>query len=259
MANHFAGYYAPKNRAVLLAIHPTMLQTYWCIDLLAILIFGFVKLSALFFYRRIFCSGRNGVFNIVTWVTIAVVVAWEICFFVMTFLVCGPDLHNLFYNASTTICTILFPYYEATVISDFLLDVLILVMPIPLIWRLHTNISRKLAVTGVFMFALAGITKTSFKAILNGNTFIVLEAGFTIVAANLPSLWYFTTGVTPAGVLRSVRSLVSLGSSNKSKGSKTEGNSSFKLQDMDASFSSQTAVSESHIQAEPVEQHRVRE
>ena len=130
------------------------------------------------------------------------------------------------------------------------------------------------------MFALAGVGASCARMVITihlvtageaidnedifqSNTqwqyFIVLEAGFTIVAANLPSLWYFTTGVTPAGVLRSVRSLVSLGSSNKSKGSKTEGNSSFKLQDMDASFSSQTAVSESHIQAEPVEQHRVRE
>ena len=27
--------------------------------------------------------------------------------------------------------------------------------------------------------------------------YIMLEAGFTIVAVNLPSLWYFTAGITP--------------------------------------------------------------
>ena len=42
--------------------------------------------------------------------------------------------------------------------------------------------------------------------------YAILEAGFTIVTVNLPSLWYFTTGITPERVLRSVRSIISLGS-----------------------------------------------
>lgn len=42
--------------------------------------------------------------------------------------------------------------------------------------------------------------------------YAILEAGFTIITVNLPSLWYFTAGVTPERILRSVRSIVSLGS-----------------------------------------------
>lgn len=53
---------------------------------------------------------------------------------------------------------------------------------------------------------------------------MILEAGFTIVAVNLPSLWYFTAGVSPDRVLRSIRSLASLHSGRSSydsaKGSK---------------------------------------
>jgi hypothetical protein len=36
---------------------------------------------------------------------------------------------------------------------------------------------------------------------------------------NLPSLWYYLAGVSPEGVLRSVRSIMSLGSGRGSQGS----------------------------------------
>lgn len=52
---------------------------------------------------------------------------------------------------------------------------------------------------------------------------MILEAGFMIVSVNLPSLWYFLAGVTPERVLRSVRSLVSLGSRGGSQSSSIKG------------------------------------
>jgi hypothetical protein len=52
---------------------------------------------------------------------------------------------------------------------------------------------------------------------------MIFEAGFIIVSVNLPSLWYFTTGVTPERVLRNVRSLVSLGSGGGSHSSSLKG------------------------------------
>lgn len=81
------------------------------------------------------------------------------------------------------------------------------------------------------LFCCTKLTGQSFY--IESNTqlayYIILEAGFTIVAVNLPSLWYFMAGVTPERVLRSVRSLVSLGSGRGSQdgtsiqGSKTSG------------------------------------
>ena len=41
----------------------------------------------------------------------------------------------------------------------------------------------------------------------------------TIIAVNLPSLWYFLAGVSPERVLRSVRSMVSIISGHSSQGS----------------------------------------
>ena len=51
----------------------------------------------------------------------------------------------------------------------------------------------------------------------------VLETGLCLVAVNLPSLWFLFSKIKPESVLRSVRSMISLGSnrsvaSDKSKG-----------------------------------------
>ncbi|KAI1273563.1 hypothetical protein F5Y07DRAFT_376355 [Xylaria sp. FL0933] len=41
----------------------------------------------------------------------------------------------------------------AQAVSDFIIDALIILMPIPLVWRLHMKIKRKPAVLGVFLTA----------------------------------------------------------------------------------------------------------
>jgi hypothetical protein len=43
-----------------------------------------------------------------------------------------------------------------------------------------------------------------------------MEAGFIVVAINIPYFWYYTYGIKPESILRSVQSLVSLGSSRSS-------------------------------------------
>jgi hypothetical protein len=58
--------------------------------------------------------------------------------------------------------------------------------------------------------------------------YVILEAGLTIIAVNLPSLWYYVNGVTPDRVLRSVRSVLSLGSGRGSQTSFKSGNSTTK-------------------------------
>lgn len=59
--------------------------------------------------------------------------------------------------------------------------------------------------------------------------YVILEAGMNLIAVNLPSLWYFVAGVSPEGIVRSVRSILSLRSprgsqtSLRSTGSKRKG------------------------------------
>lgn len=59
-------------------------------------------------------------------------------------------------------------------------------------------------------------SKLTIGTITESNTqagyYAFLEAGLSVVSINMPSLWYFAAGVTPERVLRSVRSIISLGS-----------------------------------------------
>lgn len=54
--------------------------------------------------------------------------------------------------------------------------------------------------------------------------FLMLEAGISCVAVNLPSVWMLFASVSPEAVLRSVRSMISLGSlgSRNSRGSRSK-------------------------------------
>ncbi|KAI3318415.1 hypothetical protein HD806DRAFT_512197 [Xylariaceae sp. AK1471] len=194
---------------------------------------AFVKLSALFFYRRIFCSGgKRAIFSPVTWVTIVVVILWLFIFQFLTAFQCGTHFSALWDGSYTKYCTISFPVLYGLVIADFLLDVWILVIPIPGILRLHTSLRRKLSIIGVVLLALVGLAASIARAIqyirielggpdylLNNDHerlvtasffFTMLESGVALIAVNLPSMKVFFTSLSTVGILRSVRSLIEL-------------------------------------------------
>jgi hypothetical protein len=97
---------------------------------LAIFAFGFTKLSILFFYRRIF---RGLAFDIVSWTLIAVSVGWTISFFFATVFDCGTNIERNWGNVLDvqTKCINNFKLYLDLAITDVVVDVLILLTPIP--------------------------------------------------------------------------------------------------------------------------------
>jgi hypothetical protein len=90
------------------------------------------KLSVLFFYRRIF---RGKTFHIATWFLIAIVSIWCIAFFFGNMLECIP-ISEAWVNApgleNNPKCIKAISMYLALVYSDLVIDVLILIVPIPL-------------------------------------------------------------------------------------------------------------------------------
>ncbi|EME79970.1 uncharacterized protein MYCFIDRAFT_77774 [Pseudocercospora fijiensis CIRAD86] len=143
------------------AQHPMMERVFLSLNILEVWAFGTVKLSALFFYRRLFCTRAKPthVLNYITWTMIAIVSAWIVTFCIMTFNICGK--HNTIewtvMKGATKECKLNYPYFRAVSISDFVLDVIIITLAFPMIWSLSMNRTRKLAVTGVFLLALGGV------------------------------------------------------------------------------------------------------
>lgn len=113
------------------------------------LTFGAIKLSVLFFYRRIFV-GRP--FNILSWVMVAIVCSWSVAFFFATVFSCHPisaawgTREQLFTECVKTTVKL-----DVFVVSDPLLDTFILAVPMPFIWQLHLPMKRKFALAGVFL------------------------------------------------------------------------------------------------------------
>ena len=91
---------------------------------------GSVKLSILFFYRRIF---RGGTFDILNWTLITIVVVWTLGFLLVQIF----DCRTHFYEAWGPLeefekCFNTFTMLLAYSISDVIVDVFIMILPLPL-------------------------------------------------------------------------------------------------------------------------------
>lgn len=114
-------------------------QMKFVINLTQLWAFGAIKLSVLFFYRRIF---KGKIFDICTYVMICIVVAWTLSFFFAFLFQCGT---NFGANWSTlkallTQCHAQHTYQLAMAVSDVLTDGLILLIPIPLVICIHATL-----------------------------------------------------------------------------------------------------------------------
>ncbi|CAF9908946.1 hypothetical protein IMSHALPRED_007544 [Imshaugia aleurites] len=210
-------------------------HTEYAIQVIETLTFGAIKLSVLFFYRRLFV-GRP--FNFLSWGLIATVLSWSIGFFFATVFECHPisaawGTREQLY----TECVKTHVKLDAFVISDPALDAIILALPMPFVWQLRLPMRRKLALTGVFLLGAlsigAGVTRCVFlfaattKAhtdpdvaylILPTLYWSIIEASLNIVAACLPTLGPLVADFSVQSAVRSVRSAISL-HSIRSRGS----------------------------------------
>ena len=107
-----------------------------------------VKLSVVLFYLRCFQSDRK--YRIVLWLTAFLVVAWCVANVMTTIFACGLPV-GTYWETKNGRCINLSAATFATAISNILIDIIILVLPLPILWKLHTDRSRKIATSGVFI------------------------------------------------------------------------------------------------------------
>lgn len=132
------------------------LQIVW--DVLGTTSLACSKLSALFFYRRIFCvGGKEQWFHKCIVGTIVIVVLWLVVFQFLTGFQCGTHFSAGWDGNYEKYCTLSFPYLYGFAISDFLLDIWILSLPVPRILQLNATLTKKLAVLGVFFLTFVGV------------------------------------------------------------------------------------------------------
>jgi len=152
-----------------------------------------------------------------------------LAFIILPPLQCGPDLSvwSAPAKARAEKCTLGNKIILGFCISDLVLETVVIGMPIPLVLRLHASLKRRLAVLFVFLTAfvsfgaviarLVVVTRILQKQVRDKSesnttqTFIwILEAGFALIAVNLPTLWWLKQKIQTDRVLDSMRSAMSL-------------------------------------------------
>ena len=96
--------------------------------------YGFVKLSILFFYRRIFVKATAPRFDIVSKVAIGITALWTIGFFLSQLFGCGRHI-DLQWGPLVDLsrCLGFFRYNDALFISDLVTDLVVICLPVPIV------------------------------------------------------------------------------------------------------------------------------
>ncbi|KAL9600905.1 MAG: hypothetical protein Q9219_002840 [cf. Caloplaca sp. 3 TL-2023] len=102
---------------------------------LMIAAYGFIKISVLCFYRRIFNVDRRAFFNRFTQLFIIVIIIWTVAFYFAYAFVCGTHFSAYWGNVlvSGKYCPYGLKINEGLLISDFITDVGILCVPLPIV------------------------------------------------------------------------------------------------------------------------------
>lgn len=107
-----------------------------------------VKLSILCFYRRIFASRQVLTVLIVTGI---VLIAWFLALFLSLIFACRPLAYIWDRMIPNGHCINLNTTSYAITGASLLLDLIIFVIPIPPLWKLHTTMTQRLNLIGLFL------------------------------------------------------------------------------------------------------------
>ena len=106
------------------------------------------KLAVVLMYHRLFEVERK--MRIAVKVLAAVVVGWWVAVEVTTLLQCTP-IHKLWNYEVEGDCIDIVTFFEGSAIPNVIIDLAILLLPQPIIWRLRLSKANKIALCGIFL------------------------------------------------------------------------------------------------------------
>ena len=105
-----------------------------------------IKLSVLLFYVRIFRT--VGIYRTIFWVVGLTLIAWWIGVNSIAILPCHP-VRKAWDPSVPGHCLDQETNFVATAISNIVTDIILLLLPVPILWTLHTGIRRRVYLVGV--------------------------------------------------------------------------------------------------------------
>ncbi|KAI0556236.1 plasma membrane protein Pth11-like protein [Xylaria curta] len=173
---------------------------------------GLIKASFLAFYMRIFSVNKRGWKHNFLLGMICFIALWTTAFFFAQLFGCRLNFYA--YWRSTydllTKCVQTEQLFLALSITDFITDIVLIIIPLPLMWQLNLSLRKKIAILLIFSVGIvsvaASLTRLVFTAkivrrgfdpnddpifvITNGLYWGVVECSVGILAADLPTLQF---------------------------------------------------------------------
>ncbi|KKY36501.1 putative integral membrane protein [Diaporthe ampelina] len=153
-----------------------------------------VKWSMLFMLKRIFAVKS---FEIVTWIIIGLQAGWLVMTVLIGFLICRPIQKNWDPTAEGT-CGNQIAGYTAVSVVNVIIDVLMLLLPLPMVYRLQTRPGYKVGLFAIFSIGLVTIAFSAVRltslnsidfedfsyTVIPVMTWTTAEAGVAILVAS---------------------------------------------------------------------------
>ncbi|KAI1822703.1 hypothetical protein F4861DRAFT_540750 [Xylaria intraflava] len=192
-------------------------QTLFVTELLYGIVFPIEKTTILLLYLRLFRIHRP--FRVTTYLLITYIWLWGISEVIVAISQCIP----IAYQWDKTIdghCIDQLSYYRWVSVPNVIHDVVMLILPLPMVWSLQIDLRQKLALSGVFLIGsigcIASFIRLAFFFKLNAlsdntwasiqlQSWTLAETGVILISACLPALWpLILRTMTQAGTFRSV-------------------------------------------------------
>lgn len=107
-----------------------------------------IRMSVILFYYRIF--GKNRPFKISLWITAGILVAWWIAIDILAIFQCNPVARQWDHSIPGH-CYSLYGTFLGVTVPNVFIDVLLLVLPLPMLWKLQISLRKKFALIANFM------------------------------------------------------------------------------------------------------------
>ncbi|KAK2606944.1 hypothetical protein N8I77_005663 [Diaporthe amygdali] len=169
-------------------------QSFLVIQALYALSMCTVKWSMLFMLKRIFSVKP---FEIVTWIIISLQAGWLVMTVLIGFLICRPVQKNWDPTAEGT-CGNQIAGYTAVSVVNVIVDVLMLLLPLPMVYKLQTRPGYKVGLFAIFSIGLVTIAFSAVRltslnsinfddfsyTVIPVMTWTTAEAGVAILVAS---------------------------------------------------------------------------
>lgn len=135
------------------------------------------KYSAIFFYIRVLRLNSTR-YRINVYIALSLVTAWILFGILSTIFECTP-IRKAWLPLTPGFCLNSYQWYLGSAISSVIIDFYIMLLPLPVLWTLHTGRSRKMVLTGFCLCAYCVLTVSLGRLVVLVRLGAKLEADYT--------------------------------------------------------------------------------